>query len=140
MVATFVRADLPRRTARSARKCVWGMTVLVAGKSGQLADGLSRVAYRRGVPLVALGREQMNIEDAESIRKAMLAFKPHVLINAAAYTAVAQAESEPERAFALNRDGAARLATAAAEFGVLHIHVSTDYVFDGHKTSPYVEE
>jgi dTDP-4-dehydrorhamnose reductase len=116
------------------------MTVLVAGKNGQLADGLSRVAYRRGVPLVALGREQMNIEDTESIRTAMLAFKPRVLINAAAYTAVDQAESEPERAFALNRDGAALLAAAAAEFAVLYIHVSTDYVFDGHKTSPYIEE
>jgi dTDP-4-dehydrorhamnose reductase len=116
------------------------MTILVAGKSGQLADALMQVALQRGVSLVALGRQQMNIEDAGSIRAAVTGFRPSLLVNAAAYTAVDQAEAEPERALALNRDGAARMAAAATEFAVGYIHVSTDYVFDGHKTSPYIED
>lgn len=65
--------------------------------------------------------------------------RPDVVVNAAAYTAVDGAEVEPDRAFAVNRDGAAAAARAAAEMGVPFIHISTDYVFDGSKRTPYVE-
>ena len=70
----------------------------------------------------------------------MIAEKPDLVINAAAYTAVDKAESEPELAFAVNRDGPAALAEACQAIGAPLIHVSTDYVFDGSKRGAYVEE
>jgi dTDP-4-dehydrorhamnose reductase len=69
----------------------------------------------------------------------MSAFRPDIVINPAAYTAVDKAESESDLAFAINRDGAGAVAAAAAELGAPIIHLSTDYVFDGAKPSPYVE-
>jgi dTDP-4-dehydrorhamnose reductase len=65
---------------------------------------------------------------------------PRAIVNAAGYTAVDRAESEPERAFAINRDGAERLAATARRLQIPFVHVSTDYVFDGHKSSAYFED
>lgn len=113
--------------------------ILVAGKSGQLARSLVDVARTRNVPLLALGRPELDIEDADAVERALAATAPKAVVNAAAYTAVDQAESEPERAFAINCDGAARLASAAQRRRIPFIHVSTDYVFDGRKSVPYVE-
>ena len=114
--------------------------ILVAGRSGQLARCLVESAAQRGTRLVAIGRPELDVEDARSIEHAARAVEPSAIVNAAAYTAVDRAESEPERAFAVNRDGAEHLAVEAQRRGVPLIHISTDYVFDGRKSSPYTEE
>src|ERR1051326_4955958 len=114
--------------------------VLVAGKSGQLARCLVEAARLRGAALVAVGRPELDLEDAASIERVVRAIEPAAIVNAAAYTAGDRAESDETRAFAVNRDGAERLAVAAQQRGVPFIHVSTDYVFDGRKPSPYTEE
>jgi dTDP-4-dehydrorhamnose reductase len=114
--------------------------ILVAGKAGQLARSLAQEALWRGVPLVTMGRPDLDLTDAGSIERAVAAAAPRAIVNAAAYTAVDQAEAEQGLAFAINRDGAARLAASAARLGVPFIHVSTDYVFDGTKDAPYRED
>src|SRR3989442_7103370 len=114
--------------------------ILVAGRSGQLARGLVESAARRGINLVAIGRPQLDLEHAGSVEQLARAIEPSAIVNAAAYTAVDRAESEPERAFAVNRVGAEHLALEAQKRGVPFIHVSTDYVFHGRKSSPYTED
>jgi dTDP-4-dehydrorhamnose reductase len=114
--------------------------ILVAGKSGQLARCLVETAHRRGVALIAVGRPELDLEDAATVERVVRAAEPAAIVNAAAYTAVDRAESEPARAFAVNRDGAERLASAARRRDLPFIHISTDYVFDGRKCSPYTEE
>jgi len=114
--------------------------ILVAGSSGQLARCLIHSAAKRGIPLVAIGRPELDIEDVDSIARTVRMFEPAAMINAAAYTAVDRAEVESERAFAVNRDGAEHLAIEAKKRGVPFMHISTDYVFDGRKSSPYTEE
>lgn len=114
--------------------------ILVAGKSGQLTRCLVESAVKRGTRIVAIGRPEFDVEDAASVERVVRAVEPGAMVNAAAYTAVDRAESEPERAFAINRDGAEHLAVEAQRQGVPLVHVSTDYVFDGQKSSPYVEE
>ncbi|MBO0765587.1 MAG: dTDP-4-dehydrorhamnose reductase [Hyphomicrobiaceae bacterium] len=114
--------------------------ILVAGCAGQLARCLAEAAVRNGVRLVALGRPNLDISDAGSIARTVAAIRPSLIVNAAAYTAVDKAESEPLRAFAINRDGPARLAAAAEAARIPFIHISTDYVFDGRKPTPYCED
>jgi dTDP-4-dehydrorhamnose reductase len=114
--------------------------ILVAGKSGQLARCLRDSAVLRNVPIVAVGRPELDLERGEGINRVMAAVELSAIINAAAYTAVDQAEAEPGRAFGINCDGAALLAAAAARHGIPFIHISTDYVFDGAKPSPYRED
>ncbi len=116
--------------------------ILVAGASGQLARALQAEArLREGkFSLTALGRPSLDITDPASIEAAVIRERPAIVINAAAYTAVDRAESEPGAAFALNRDGAASLAQITAQNGAALIHVSTDYVFDGTKPRAYAEE
>ncbi len=113
--------------------------ILVAGRSGQLARCLVESAARRGTNLVAIGRPQLDLEHAGSVEQLARAIEPSAMVNAAAYTAVDRAESQPERAFAVNRDGAGQLAAQAQKMGVPLIHISTDYVFDGRKSSSYDE-
>lgn len=116
-------------------------TLLVAGRSGQVATCLARRRPPEGWQVVALGREQgLDITDETAVRRSLAAHRPDVVVNAAAYTAVDRAESEPEAAFAVNRDGAAMLARACAERDVPFVHISTDYVFDGDKAGAYVED
>lgn len=117
------------------------MRLLIAGWQGQVARALVEMAP--GCPDVtacAVGRAALDICEARSIERALSGISPTVVINSAGYTAVDKAESEPERAFALNRDGARLLAEAAARRGIPIIHISSDYVFDGSKPAPYVEE
>jgi dTDP-4-dehydrorhamnose reductase len=116
------------------------MRILVAGATGQLAQSLIEACARRsGWELTAVGRPDLDLQAPPSLARAIAAVGPHVVVNAAAYTAVDRAESEPDLAFAINRDGAAALAKAAADHGLPIVHVSTDYVFDGRKTGAYVE-
>ena len=89
--------------------------------------------------LLRLAAPEFDLENADSIERVVKAVLPRAIVNAAAYTAVDMAESEPERAFAVNRDGAGRLAATARRFRIPFVHVSTDYVFDGRKASAYCE-
>jgi dTDP-4-dehydrorhamnose reductase len=114
--------------------------ILVAGKTGQLARCLAHEAGRRGTPLVALGRPELDLTQPDLLARAVAAHAPRAIVNAAAYTAVDKAEAEPPLAMAVNRDGAGALAAAAARLKVPFVHLSTDYVFDGRKGAPYVEE
>jgi dTDP-4-dehydrorhamnose reductase len=112
----------------------------VAGKAGQLARCLAEEARWRAIPLVALGRPQLDLTHAESLARAVAAHAPRAIVNAAAYTTVDGAEAEPALAMAINRDAAGALAAEAARCGVPFIHISTDYIFDGRKDAPYGEE
>jgi dTDP-4-dehydrorhamnose reductase len=114
--------------------------ILVAGKSGQLARCLLDSTVLHNVPIVAVGRPELDLESGEGIDRVMAAVEPSAIVNAAAYTAVDRAEAESERAFAVNCDGAVLLAAGAARRGIPFIQISTDYVFDGSKRSPYRED
>jgi dTDP-4-dehydrorhamnose reductase len=94
-----------------------------------------------GHQVIALGRPILDLSaDPQAVGAALEAARPEVIVSAAAYTAVDKAESEPQLAAAVNVDGAAAVARAANAMGVPLIHLSTDYVFDGTKSEPYVEE
>jgi dTDP-4-dehydrorhamnose reductase len=115
------------------------LNILVAGRAGQVAQALANLPVPLGVEIFTLGRPQLDICDEFKVEAAISSMSPDIVINAAAYTAVDQAESDAAAAFALNRDGAANLANASASRGIPILHLSTDYVFDGSKTTPYVE-
>ncbi len=116
------------------------MRLAVFGAAGQVGRALSRVAAVRGIALAAFDRAEADITDAAAVTAALTRARATVAVNAAAYTAVDKAESEYDRAFAVNRDGAANLARAAASLGIQLIQVSTDYVFDGAKQGSYLED
>lgn len=117
------------------------MRLLITGSHGQVARAFLDVApAARDIEACAIGRPGLDICNSPTIERALSDIKPDVVINTAAYTAVDDAEGEAERAMALNRDGAAMLAAAAAKRGTPIIHLSTDYVFDGAKPAPYVED
>jgi dTDP-4-dehydrorhamnose reductase len=117
------------------------MRLLIAGWQGQVARALVEAAPAcPDVKACAVGRTALDICEARSIERALAQIEPSIVINSAAYTAVDKAETDVERAFALNRDGARLLAEAAARRNIPIIHISTDYVFDGRKAGPYVEE
>lgn len=113
------------------------MRVLLTGANGQLGRELQ---YCRpdDLELLALDSHALDIRNSEAIAARVSDFKPQVLINAAAYTAVDKAESEQEKAFAVNSQGAANLAMAARESGAYYLQISTDFVFDGKQSSPYL--
>jgi dTDP-4-dehydrorhamnose reductase len=115
------------------------MKVLVTGANGQVGCELSRRGARRGFDILALDRATLDITDQSAINRKVRGSKVSLVVNAAAYTAVDQAESEPEVAFAVNCDGPAYLASACAEAGIPLIHISTDFVFDGKKQGFYLE-
>jgi dTDP-4-dehydrorhamnose reductase len=114
--------------------------ILVMGKSGQLARSLNDWAVQKNIPMVLAGRPEFNLENAYEVDHIVKTVRPKVIVNAAAYTAVDRAEEEAEQAFSVNRDGAEHLACVAEHKRVPLIHVSTDYVFDGAKQTPYVED
>jgi dTDP-4-dehydrorhamnose reductase len=113
--------------------------IAVTGRHGQLARALTEAGPQLGVTVLPLGRPELDLAAPETIAAALSAAVPHVVVNAAAYTAVDQAEQEPERANAINATGAGAVAAAAQTLGVPVIHLSTDYVFDGLKGRPYHE-
>ena len=112
------------------------MTILVTGAAGQVGR---ECVERGGSDVIGLDRKSLDLRDTAAIQSVFSRLHPRVVINAAAYTAVDKAESEPEAAFAINRDGTARLTTACEQAKIPLIHISTDYVFDGSKTDPYIE-
>ncbi|MNZ37068.1 dTDP-4-dehydrorhamnose reductase [compost metagenome] len=114
------------------------MRVLVTGARGQVGFELLRRAPT-GFIVTGLGSSELDITNEEQIQEAVARIRPQLIINAAAYTAVDKAESEPERAYTVNRDGVAHLAKAANETGIPLLHISTDYVFAGDADVPYRE-
>ncbi|MBZ9940481.1 dTDP-4-dehydrorhamnose reductase [Mesorhizobium sp. BR1-1-13] len=116
------------------------MRLVVTGREGQVAASLLEAGRgREDVEVVAIGRPQLDLARPGTVIEAITAAKPDIVVSAAAYTAVDQAEDEPELAFAVNAAGAGEVAQAAARLGVPVIHLSTDYVFDGTKDGPYLE-
>lgn len=116
------------------------LRIFVTGRDGQIARSLREAAADAGDVVMGFGaRPSFDLARPESIAAAIEAFAPDLVVNAAAYTAVDRAESEPELAFAINRDGAGAVAVAAVKVGAAVIQLSTDYVFDGAKAGPYVE-
>ena len=113
--------------------------VLVAGSGGQVARALAASVPRDRIALTCLGRPDLDIRDPNSIAQAIAMVSPDLIINAAAYTAVDQAESEEDEACRLNAVAPCNLARAGAARGAPIIHLSTDYVFSGGKSAPYVE-
>lgn len=114
-------------------------TILITGAGGQLGRELARLLPSHG-EVTALDRAQLDLADVGAIRDIVGAIRPRLIVNAAAYTAVDQAEREPEVAEAINARGPAVLAEEARRLGAVLIHFSTDYVFDGRASTPYVEE
>ncbi|MSR21728.1 MAG: dTDP-4-dehydrorhamnose reductase [Gemmatimonadetes bacterium] len=114
------------------------MRILVTGAAGLLGGALVAEARARGHEVVGLSRTDLDVTDAPLVRRVVSRHRPDAVVHCAAYTAVDRAESEPDLARAVNRDGARNVATAAAECGAELLYVSTDFVFDGQKRSPYV--
>ena len=116
------------------------MRLAVTGREGQVAASLLEAGQRRdGVEIIAVGRPQLDLARPDTVLEALAASRPDIVVSAAAYTAVDQAEDQPEAAFAVNAVGAGKVAEAAARLGVPVVHLSTDYVFDGTKDGAYVE-
>ena len=115
------------------------MKLLVIGENGQLGWEVCRRGKNQGIDVLSLDLPGFDITEPSKVKNAV--HKPGVslVINASAYTAVDKAESEPELAFAVNRDGPAYLAVSCAEIGIPLIHISTDYVFNGNKKGPHLE-
>ncbi len=113
------------------------LRLLITGANGQVGWHLQRSLAPLG-EVTALTRDQLELADLDAVRRAVRAFQPDILVNAAAYTAVDKAESEPELARTVNALAPAVMAEELARSGFL-LHFSTDYVFDGSKTSPYEE-
>ncbi|MFZ7110777.1 MAG: dTDP-4-dehydrorhamnose reductase [Desulfatiglandales bacterium] len=115
------------------------MRIFVIGANGQLGWELCRQGKESSADVVGCDLPEVDITDPAALERAVKGAQASVVINAAAYTAVDRAESEPELAFAVNRDGPAVLAALCREMGIPLVHISTDYVFDGEKGSPYLE-
>jgi dTDP-4-dehydrorhamnose reductase len=111
----------------------------VTGREGQLARAIRELLPAAGWHVEAIGRPEVDLERPGTVADAIRRARPAVVVSAAAYTAVDRAEDEPERAAAVNAVAPGVVAAAAAEVGAPVIHVSTDYVFDGSKRSPYSE-
>lgn len=110
----------------------------VTGARGQLGTDLQRLlADDPSAEVRAFGRGDLDVSDSAAVHAAIAAWAPDVVVNAAAYTAVDQAESDEDAAYAANAVGPANLAVAAARQGARLIHVSTDYVFRGDADHPY---
>lgn len=114
------------------------MKILLFGKTGQLGWELERTLAALG-KVHALGQNELDLQDLTALKKVIHTTKPDVIVNASAYTAVDRAEQEKEIAMRVNAEAPGVMAQAAKELRSVFIHYSTDYVFDGHKTTPYEE-
>ncbi len=116
------------------------MKILLTGANGQLGSCLQDRAQAFGIEFIATDYLELDITSAEAVTAFVARTQPELIINAAAYTAVDKAESDRDVAFAVNAIGPKNLAKAAADAGIGMLHVSTDYVFDGSATEPYLPE
>jgi len=112
--------------------------ILLTGKNGQVGWELERCLLPRG-RVFAFDRASLDLADPDQIVARVRELKPELIVNAAAYTAVDRAESEPEIAMQINTAAPGILAEEAKRLGALLVHYSTDYVFDGMKPTPYLE-
>lgn len=115
------------------------MKILLTGKDGQLGQDLATFLAPFG-EVTAVGRAELDLLSGDHIRQVVQAVQPEVIVNAAAYTAVDRAEQDIDRAIAVNGTAPTLLAEAAQNLGSAILHVSTDYVFDGSKNTPYLED
>ncbi len=115
------------------------LNILVTGANGQLGCEMRRLGAVSPNNYLFTNVAELDITDPDAVRQAVRTSRADVIVNCAAYTAVERAETEPERADALNRRAAGYLAEAARETGATLFHVSTDYVFDGRASAPYDE-
>jgi dTDP-4-dehydrorhamnose reductase len=113
--------------------------ILVLGRSGQVAKSFVDAAELLPVRLTAVGRPSFDITQLAEVRASLNNAMPDIVINAAAYTAVDKAETDEEAAKLINAIAASKIAEATKEMNIPLIHISTDYVFDGRKKTPYVE-
>jgi dTDP-4-dehydrorhamnose reductase len=116
------------------------MKVWVIGAGGMLGSAFLDLCHTRGIAVVGTAQREADICIIEQLREKAREICPTHIVNCAAYTNVDRAEAEPERAFAVNGEGAANVARVAKEWDLRLIHISTDYVFDGKGTVPYREE
>lgn len=116
------------------------MRVLITGCYGQVGSCLTKqLADKENTTVLALDRESLDITSQDAVNAAVAEFEPSIIINAAAHTAVDQAEGEVNLSYSINRDGPKYLAQAAQSVGAAMLHISTDYVFEGNKAGEYVE-
>lgn len=119
------------------------MKILLTGCNGQIGTAIREVfsasRLRNKYELIALGRDQLDITNAQQVNIRINAERPDMLINSAAYTKVDLAETNVETAYSINSDGPANLAKACALYSAKLIHISTDFVFDGSNSNPYLE-
>src|SRR3954447_22938241 len=115
------------------------MRLLVTGGAGMLGQAVATAATRLGHDVIALSRADLDVTDAAHVRRVVAAAEPRAVVNCAAWTDVDGAETSEAAATAVNGTGAGNVARAAAEIGARLVHVSTDYVFDGAKSEPWVE-
>ena len=116
------------------------MRLLITGARGVLGTELVDRASRLGLEVHATDIDEMDVTDRVAVESVVGSLRPEVILHCAAYTAVDRAEEEPDAAVRVNRDGTRNVARAAAEVGSLLVYLSTDYVFDGEKRSPYLPE
>lgn len=116
------------------------MRIAVTGRHGQVAQALGERAMAAAVEICPLARPDFDLTRPDAIAAALARLKPDAVVNAAAYTAVDAAETEPELAHAINAAGAGAVARAAARLGVPVVQLSSDYVFDGALERPYCED
>jgi dTDP-4-dehydrorhamnose reductase len=112
---------------------------MITGAAGMLGLDVHSAALAAGHEPLSFSRAELDITDLGKVAETFSVHRPDAVINCAAYTNVDGAEIDPDGAHAINRTGAGHVATAAAQAGAWTVHVSTDYVFDGTKTTPYVE-
>src|ERR1700734_2146210 len=113
--------------------------ILLTGKNGQVGEELERLLPQVG-KVIAVGRQDLDLSNPEDIRRTIRAIQPNLIVNAAAYTAVDQAEKEETGVSEINSNAPAIMAEEAKKIGASLVHYSTDYVFDGLKGNPYVED
>lgn len=113
--------------------------IAVIGRSGQVAHALRAEGFVRNIDVVLGGRPDVDIIDADSISRFLDHVRPALVVNASAYTAVDQAEIQPEAAFRVNVEGVGQLAGVCERMALPLVHISSDFVFDGSKGQPYVE-
>ena len=112
------------------------MVVLVTGANGQLGQSIQFIANQYpNIQFIYTDYQELDITNFESCHTVFAKYKPQFCINAAAYTAVDKAESEPEKAFDINTNGAENLALVCKERDAILLHISTDFIFDGTSTS-----
>ena len=113
--------------------------VLITGSAGQLGTDLVASANHAGLDVIATSHADLDITDRNSVSQKIASAAPEAIIHAAAWTAVDACESDIKKAMAINSDGTANVVNAARQIGARVIYISTDYVFDGTKATPYIE-